>query len=61
VCVALFIVTPVITYFVDRPWTFDVFLFWMVGYAAMGWAPLKREERRQFYVEYRRWSAALAA
>jgi phosphatidylserine synthase len=60
-CVALFIVTPVITYFVDRAWTFDVFLFWMVGYAAMGWAPLKREERRGFYEEYRRWSAALTS
>jgi phosphatidylserine synthase len=55
------LVTPVATFLADRPYTFDVVLVWVLGYAALGWLPLKPEERRAFYAEYRRWSAAVAA
>ena len=60
VFVALFIVTPVITFFVDRAYVFDVFAFWVLGYALAGWVPVHPDERRQFYAEYRRWRVLVA-
>lgn len=59
--VALFVVTPVLVFFFDRTYTFDVFLVFVLGYALVGWMPVHPDERRDFYREYRRWSAALAA
>jgi len=47
-------------YFADPPYLFDVFLIGSAGYALTGWVPVRPEERRAFYAEYRRWSAALA-
>lgn len=58
--VALFIITPVITFLVDRAWTFDVFAFWVLGYAATGWVPVHRDERLAFREEYRRWATSLS-
>ena len=60
VLVGLFIVTPVVAYFVDPHYAFDLFFFFIAGYAVFGWVPVSRAERRQFYVEYRRWSARVA-
>ncbi|MDQ1489386.1 MAG: hypothetical protein QOJ23_1900, partial [Actinomycetota bacterium] len=37
-----------------------VFFVGAAGYAAVGWFPVRPDERRAFYAEYRRWSAALA-
>ena len=54
------VVTPVVVYFVDRHYAFDLFFFFIAGYAAFGWVPVSRSERRLFYAEYRRWSRALA-
>jgi phosphatidylserine synthase len=58
--VGLFIVTPVAFFAFDRSYAFDVFFFWIAGYAATGWFPVGREGRRRFYVEYRRWAAEIA-
>jgi phosphatidylserine synthase len=58
--VALFLTATVAVFVFARDRTFDVFLVFMVGYALLGWVPVRREERRAFYEEYRRWSAALA-
>ena len=59
--VGLFIVSPAITFMVARPYTFDVFLVFVLGYALAGWVPVHPDERRAFYSEYRRWQSALAA
>jgi phosphatidylserine synthase len=58
--VGLFIVTPVVVFVVDRQYAFDLFFFWIAGYALFGWFPVSRDERRRFYREYRRWSARVA-
>jgi phosphatidylserine synthase len=60
VFVALFFVLPVVVLIVDRSYAFDVFFFFVAGYAATGWVPIGRDERRRFYVEYRRWAAEVA-
>jgi phosphatidylserine synthase len=60
VIVACFFAAPVLMYVADRPMLFDVFLIGSAGYALTGWVPVRPEERRAFYAEYRRWSAALA-
>jgi CDP-diacylglycerol---serine O-phosphatidyltransferase len=56
-----FIVTPLIAFVVARQYVFDVFGFWMLGYAALGWFPLHPEERKAFYVEHARWTEALTS
>jgi phosphatidylserine synthase len=58
--VALFVAAPFAMFFIDRDRTFDVFLVFMLGYALLGWVPVRREERQAFYAEYRRWAASLA-
>ena len=60
VFVGLFIVTPVVVFAFDRVYAFDLFFFWIAGYAATGWFPVGREGRQRFYVEYRRWAAETA-
>ena len=60
VFVALTIVTPILAALVIPAYAFDVFFFWMLGFAATGWVPVSRGERREFYAEYRRWSARIA-
>jgi phosphatidylserine synthase len=61
VLVALTIVTPVVTAVVAPDYAFDVFFFWMLGFALTGWFPLRPDERRQFYAAYRRWAAAISS
>lgn len=58
--VGLFVVTPLIVFAFDRQYAFDVFFFWIAGYAATGWVPVGRDGRRQFYVAYRRWAAEVS-
>ena len=60
VIVAAFFAAPVLMYLTDRAYLFDVFFVGAAGYALTGWVPLRPEERRAFYAEYRRWSAALS-
>jgi CDP-diacylglycerol--serine O-phosphatidyltransferase len=60
VLVVAFLVTPAIFFFVAPSLTFDVLLLWMGGYALLGWLPLKREERRAFFVRYRAWAAEIS-
>jgi phosphatidylserine synthase len=57
---AAFFAAPLIMFLADRADLFDVFFVGAAGYAAMGWVPVRPDERRAFYAEYRRWSAALA-
>jgi CDP-diacylglycerol---serine O-phosphatidyltransferase len=56
-----FILSPLITFAFDatRPYVFDVFGFWMLGYAALGWFPLHPDERKAFYAEHARWMKSL--
>lgn len=60
VMAACFFAAPLVMFLADRPYLFDVFLVGLAGYAAIGWVPVHPDERRAFYAEYRRWSAALA-
>ena len=60
VCVGSMVVLPVIVFFVERDYAFDVFLVFMLGYALGGWVPVQADERAAFRDEYRRWSAELA-
>ena len=60
VIVAAFFAAPVVLFLFDRPYVFDVFFVGTAGYALTGWVPVRPEERRAFYAEYRRWSRALA-
>jgi phosphatidylserine synthase len=61
VCIGLFLITPVVVFFTARPYTFDVFLFFVLAYALGGWVPVHPDERRAFYGEYRKWQSTLAA
>jgi phosphatidylserine synthase len=57
--IPFFLSAPVL-FLVARRHTFDVFLVGMLWFALFGWFPVHPDERREFYVEYRRWSAELA-
>ena len=61
VAVAVFFVGLPVLFVVARRHTFDLLLAGMVVFALTGWVPLQRGERRDFYAEYRRWSAELAS
>jgi phosphatidylserine synthase len=58
--VMLFLGTTIVTFFVNRDYTFDVFCLWILGYSLTGWVPVHPDERRAFWTEYRRWSASLS-
>lgn len=60
VLIGLFVLTPLVTFGVDRPFTFDVFTAWILGYALLGWVPFAPDDRSAFYLEYRRWHGDLA-
>jgi CDP-diacylglycerol---serine O-phosphatidyltransferase len=55
-----FLVTPVVTFFVARAYTFDVMFIHVLPYVVAGWIPVMPDERRAFYAEYRRWAALVA-
>lgn len=57
--VAFFLSAPV-TFVVARGYTFDVFFLGLLWFTIFGWFPVRPDERRAFYAEYRRWAAELA-
>ena len=58
--VVLFLVTPVVFFFVARDFTFDVLFVWMAGYTLLAWVPLHRDERQRFFARYRQWAAEVS-
>jgi CDP-diacylglycerol--serine O-phosphatidyltransferase len=56
VLVAVFLITPVVAFFVARDFTFDVLFVWTFGYALFAWLPLHRDERKAFFARYRQWT-----
>jgi CDP-diacylglycerol---serine O-phosphatidyltransferase len=58
--VFVFLVTPVVAFFVARDFTFDVLFVWTFGYALLAWVPLHRDERRAFFVRYRQWASEVS-
>jgi CDP-diacylglycerol--serine O-phosphatidyltransferase len=58
--VVAFLVTPVVVFFLARDFTFDVLFIWTFGYALLAWVPLRRDERRAFFVRYRQWAAEVS-
>jgi CDP-diacylglycerol--serine O-phosphatidyltransferase len=58
--VGWFLSLPV-TFVVARRHLFDVLFVGMMWFALTGWFPVSPSERREFYAEYRRWAAELAA
>jgi len=61
VAAVLFLLGPPLLFVVARRFTFDALFASMIVFAAVGWIPVHPEERRAFFVEYRRWSTELAA
>lgn len=59
--VAIFLLSTPVLFVVARRFTFDALFVCMATFALIGWIPVRPEERRDFYVEYRRWSAELGA
>jgi len=56
-----FLLSAPLAFVVARRYTFDVFFLGMMFFALTGWFPVRRDERREFYAEYRRWTAKLGA
>ncbi len=54
------LVSSVAAFVVARDHTFDIFFFWMFGYAATGWIPLHPDERKRFFARYREWAAEVS-
>ena len=60
VMLAIFFLGLPVLFVVSREHTFDLFFVGLGCFAFGGWFPVHPDERRQFYVEYRRWAAELA-
>jgi hypothetical protein len=56
-----FLVIPPLMMLFAREFVFDVLFFITFGYALGAWIPVKPEERREFWAEYKRWSAVVAS
>lgn len=56
----MFLLLPFVLLVVARQFVFDAIFFNVVGYTFAAWIPVTADERRAFYVEYRRWSHAVA-
>ena len=61
VLVAAFFVTTVGALLVVPQQVFDVAFAWLVGYSALSWTELTRDERREFFERTRAWSLELRA
>jgi len=57
--VIVFLLSAPMTFVVARRFTFDVFFIGMIFFALTGWFPVRPDERRAFYAEYRRWTNEL--
>lgn len=55
-----FLLALLVMLLVGRHHIFDLLFAGMLWFVAFGWFPVHPEERREFYAEYRRWSAELA-
>jgi CDP-diacylglycerol--serine O-phosphatidyltransferase len=60
VLVVSFLVLPIASFFFARQSTFDIMFTYGIGYACLAWLPVRPEERRAFYAEYRRWAHAVS-
>lgn len=58
--VIAFLLSAPVTFAVARRYTFDVFFVGLLAFALLGWFPVRPDERRRFYAEYRRWAAEVA-
>jgi len=59
--VVVFFLSAPVLFVVSRRHTFDVFFVGLLWFALVGWFPVHPDERRDFYAEYRRWSAELSS
>jgi phosphatidylserine synthase len=59
--VAIFLLSTPVLFVVARRFTFDALFACMAAFAVIGWIPVRPEERQEFFVEYRRWTAELTA
>jgi phosphatidylserine synthase len=55
-----FVFAPFVLFVVAREFVYDSIFFCTFVYAFTAWIPVTPEERREFYVEYKRWSAVVA-
>lgn len=60
VLVLMFIAVPPVMVFVAPAFVYDVLFFITIGYALGAWIPLRPDERRAYWKEYKRWSHAVA-
>ena len=58
--VVLFLVTPFLMFFLARPFTFDLLFVYTFGYALGAWIPIRVDERRAYWAEYKRWAGEVA-
>lgn len=60
ILIVAFFVTPVTLAIIMPDFAFDFLFVWTLGYALTGWMPLTPKERREFWMEYKRWSKAVS-
>ncbi len=53
-------ISPAIALFVRRDLMFDVLFLYMMAYALGAWIPLRRDERKDFFERYRRWTTEVS-
>ncbi|HTM21952.1 MAG TPA: CDP-alcohol phosphatidyltransferase family protein [Kofleriaceae bacterium] len=59
--VILFLAVPPLMILFAREFVYDVIFFITFGYALAAWIPLRPEERRAYWTEYKRWSTEVAS
>ena len=57
----IFALSPFVLFAFARQFVFDWIFFCTMLYSLTAWIPVTRDERKQFYAEYRRWQAAVVA
>jgi len=57
--VVAFVATFPLVFLFARNYFFDSVFIWFFGFAVAGWSTVHPDERRQFRLEYRRWSASV--
>lgn len=61
ILVAAFFIGPALLLLLAPQFFYDYLFFFTFGYATAAWIPLTPQERREFWSEYKRWSAQVAA
>jgi phosphatidylserine synthase len=59
--VAMFLLGPVVMVAMAPQFAYDLLFVITFGYAMGAWAPLTSDERREYWVEYKRWSHEVAS